>query len=144
MGGDDSREDKRDAADVGRLIARCDQEIAEIRARPETTRPCDWAYLPTMGLVDWGMEKRLIMAATQDQVASVLRSDAFTDSEKWVVKWQFRLLGDFQTSLARAITQADEMNLERLHLGFPEEVDGFTLWSRGNLAERLRAAGLEL
>ncbi len=66
MGGDCSEQDKRDAADVGRLISRCDQEIAEIHARPEANGPHDWAYLPAMGLIDWQMEKRLILKGSDD------------------------------------------------------------------------------
>jgi len=65
-------------------------------------------------------------------------------AEKWVVKWQFRLLGDFGTALAEAITRADDNNLERIAKGFPDEVAGFLDWSRGLLGHRLRAMGLEV
>jgi len=74
----------------------------------------------------------------------VLESLLWSDGEKWVVKWQFGLLGDFQTALARAIAQADDENLRLLALGFPKQVAGFLSWNRGNLAERLRVAGLEI
>jgi len=75
-----------------------------------------------------------------------LKSDAWTDSEKWVLKWQWQgllgLLGDFEMALAKAIVLADDDNLARLRRGFPIQVDGFLSWSRGDLARRLRAAGV--
>lgn len=40
------------------------------------------------------------------------------------------------------ITRADDSNLARLRLGFPAEVDGFLAWNRGDLAKRLRDAGV--
>jgi len=79
----------------------------------------------------------------KDHIRKILESPAFTEGEKWVVKWQFRLLGDFQTSLAEAISKADDDNLKRIALGFPDQVQGFLGWNRGDLATRLRAAGLE-
>ncbi|MDP9112435.1 MAG: hypothetical protein M3O20_02000 [Acidobacteriota bacterium] len=73
-----------------------------------------------------------------------LDSPDWTASEKWVIKWQYRLLGDFGTALANAIKQADEHNQLRLWKGFPVEVDGFRLWCYGDLGTRLRKAGLEI
>ena len=29
------------------------------------------------------------------EISAVMTSDAFDASDKWVVKWQFKLLGDF-------------------------------------------------
>ena len=71
----------------------------------------------------------------------------WTPAEQWVVKWQFRLLGDFGMALAAAIARADDENLERLRLGFPVEVTGLLAWRndpRSHLVQRLRAAGLEI
>jgi len=74
-----------------------------------------------------------------------LKEDSpLSDSERWVVKWQFGLLGDFQKALAAAITRADENNLAALELGFPLQVGAFRDWQRGDLAKRLRAMGLPL
>ena len=42
------------------LVARCDREIREIQERPEECGPHDWAYLPSMGLMDWQIERDLI------------------------------------------------------------------------------------
>ena len=61
---------------------------------------------------------------------------------KAVVKWQWRLYGDFFTALFDAIKRADDENLERLRLGFPIEVTGFIGWSRGSLATTLRDKGV--
>lgn len=40
--------------------------------------------------------------------------------------------------------KADDGNLAQLQLGFPDQVAGFLFWSRGNLGDRLRSAGLEI
>lgn len=77
-------------------------------------------------------------------IGDILESGQLTDPEKWVVKWQFRLLGDFQTALAAAIARADDNNLMSLSLGFPEQVAGFRAWTHGDLGRRLRALGLEV
>ncbi len=69
---------------------------------------------------------------------------AWEMSEQWVIKWQYQLLGDFQAALAGAIACADESNLARLALGFPDQVQGFLAWSRGDLGHRLRKSGLEI
>jgi hypothetical protein len=77
-------------------------------------------------------------------VAEALVSSDFTDATKFVLKWQFGLLGDFQTALAQAIMKADDDNLARLRIGFPDQVDGFLQWNRGDLAQRLRAEGIDV
>ena len=77
-----------------------------------------------------------------EQIGIILTSDEWTEAEKFVVKWQFRLLGDFHTALIRAITLADDRNLEQLALGFPDEVAGYRAWAYGGLGRRLREAGL--
>lgn len=53
-----------------------------------------------------------------------------TPVERVLVEWQYRLCGDFQAALWKAIGQADDSNLERLRLGFPIEVEGFLRYSR--------------
>lgn len=77
-------------------------------------------------------------------IARFLQSTEWTTAEKWVVKWQFRLLGDFETALANAIKLADENNLAKLKLGFPIQVNGFLRWHSGDLGKRLRDAGLDI
>ena len=74
----------------------------------------------------------------------ILASLDWSLAEKAVVKWQLRLYGDFYTALWQAIARADEGNLARLALGFPNEVEGYKAWAWGDLGRRLRAAGLEI
>ncbi len=73
-----------------------------------------------------------------------LDSPLWTNAEKAVIRWQYRFLGDFGVALWDAIVRADDDNLARLHLGFPTEVDGFLAWNKGDLANRLRHAGLDI
>lgn len=81
-----------------------------------------------------------------ESVIEALSSDAWTPAEKWVLKWQWQkaigALGHFEAALAEAIIRADDGNLARLRLGFPDQVDGFIAWSRGDLARRMRDAGV--
>ena len=71
-----------------------------------------------------------------------LESPRWTAAEKSVIKWQFRLHGDFHTALWDAIKRADDGNLSRISAGFPDEIAGYIAWTRGGLAGRLREAGL--
>lgn len=84
------------------------------------------------------------MSATREIIGEFLTSELWTPSEKFVIKWQFRLLGDFETALIDCIKRADEHNMERLAEGFPTQVDGFRQWAYGSLGTRLRNAGLEI
>lgn len=77
-------------------------------------------------------------------MGEILASPDWSPAEKAVVKWQLRLYGHFYTALWQAIARADEKNLEKLALGFPDEVAGYKLWAWGDLGRRLRAAGLEI
>ena len=90
--------------------------------------------------------ERLSFCEEQEaKLAEILEcGSGWTPAEQWVVRWQFRLLGDFGAALAHALTLADEGNLKRLRLGFPAEVEGLLAWREGELAKRLRAAGLEI
>ena len=45
--------------------------------------------------------------------------------ELFIVKWQFRMLGDFNTALIEAIARADINNRAKLAQGFPVEVKGY-------------------
>jgi len=53
-----------------------------------------------------------------------------TEVERRVIEWQFRLCGDFRSALWNAIKYADDGNLERLRIGFPDEVEGFLCYQR--------------
>jgi len=64
----------------------------------------------------------------------------FSRADRCAIKWQYHLWGGFHTALYGAITRADEGNLMKLGMGFPQEVAGFFNWTRGDLFERLQAA----
>ena len=68
----------------------------------------------------------------------------FSETEKIVIIWQLGLLEGFHKALWEAICQANDENLIKLSFSFPEEVTGYLAWTYGNLASRLRTAGLEI
>ena len=80
----------------------------------------------------------------QKKIREILASPEWSVGEKSVVKWQFRLHGNFRTALWVAIIKADENNIARIKRGFPDEVEGYRAWSCGDLATRLRDAGLDI
>ena len=84
------------------------------------------------------------MPTMHEQIASIMTSPDFDDSDKVVVAWQFHACGDFKQALWEAFARADEDNQARLALGFPVEAEGFRRWAYGNLATRLRQAGLDI
>ena len=51
--------------------------------------------------------------------------DKLDKSEKFILMWQYRMLEDFKKALIEAICQADDGNLYKLGLGFPDEVSGY-------------------
>ena len=53
-----------------------------------------------------------------------------TPEEDWIAQWQYHFLGDFHTALFEVICLADEGNLHKLSLGFPDEVNGYKKYSR--------------
>ena len=69
----------------------------------------------------------------------------FDEADRAAILWQFQrpTMGGFQRALWDAIEMADGPNLARLGLGFPVEVQGHIRLTRGDLAQRLRAAGKE-
>jgi len=84
------------------------------------------------------------MPATYEQIREALEKFEYDESAKWVIMWQFRLLGGFETALAEAIVKADEDNLYKLRLGFPTQVDGYRRWAFGKLGDEFRKAGLPI
>ncbi len=74
-------------------------------------------------------------------------SDVFprlTEYEQHIVKWQFRLLGDFETALMGAIARADDNNLMALSLGFPMQVAAYREWVYGQMGQHVRSLGLDI
>lgn len=64
-------------------------------------------------------------------------STLLTQGEKdYIFDFQYHLAGSFHRALWAAIHNADESNLYKLSLGFPDEVQGFKAWTRGDLYER--------
>lgn len=57
-------------------------------------------------------------------------TDNLTAGETFILHWQYGILGSFGKGLAVAIARADEGNLARLRLGFPDEVDAYIAFSR--------------
>ena len=78
----------------------------------------------------------------QRRVHEFLGDPTESPEAKVVLKWQWRLYGDFYTALFDAIKRADDANLAKLALGFPVEVAGFLAWNRGSLARELREKGV--
>lgn len=70
----------------------------------------------------------------------------FSDGERAVLVFQLNALraSSFTSALLIAIGRADADNLERLRAGFPDLVAAYESWTKGDLAQRARAAGLAL
>lgn len=47
------------------------------------------------------------------------------EGERKLCEWQYELSGSFYSSLFKAMSCADSINLARLEMGFPEEVEAF-------------------
>ncbi len=72
-----------------------------------------------------------------DGLRKIMDSPDLTPGEKkYIFDWQYHHGGHFSHALFAAIARADESNLYKLSLGFPEEVQGFKAWTRGDLHER--------
>jgi hypothetical protein len=46
------------------------------------------------------------------------------------LEWQFRVTGGFYSHLFEAISRADEENLAKFALGFPQEVEAYKTFTR--------------
>ena len=57
-------------------------------------------------------------------------SEELTPEEGWIIRWQYRHLGHFHKALFEAICAADKENLDRLSLGFPDEISGYRKYTR--------------
>ena len=69
--------------------------------------------------------------------------EELTESEEFIFKWQYRALGQFKTALIEAIMLADDDNIAKLYLGFPNEIDGYISYTQipGWWKEVLRKVG---
>jgi hypothetical protein len=66
----------------------------------------------------------------------------FTAAERRLCQHMWRSDGSFKSKLFEAIFHADDGNRKKLALGFPDEVAVVVAWREGDLASRLRAAGM--
>src|SRR5579864_4301615 len=73
------------------------------------------------------------MPATMEKIGEFLESPDWTDAREVD---QFRLLGDFQSAVDSAIKTADDNNLRQLGYGFPNQVEGFKAWNRGDFGAK--------
>ena len=78
-----------------------------------------------------------------EAIRRVFVSDELNKSEKMVLEWYLdsrdagARLGGFFTKVFDAMGSADPINIERFRQGFPEEVEAFLAWTRGNLSNRV-------
>lgn len=79
----------------------------------------------------------------REGLKKIMESAELTQGEKdYIFDNQYHHAGHFMTAIWEAIARADENNLRRLRMGFPEEVDAYLAWARGDLHERAsRIAG---
>jgi hypothetical protein len=50
--------------------------------------------------------------------------------EKFIYDWQEGKSGGFMTALAELMSRADNLNLDKLAEGYPDEVEGFRSYNR--------------
>lgn len=76
---------------------------------------------------------------------TVVGGQVFDRADRAAIAWQYHrsTMGSFKGTLWDLIVAADNSNLDRIGLGFPTEVQGYKNWTRGDLAQRLRAAAEE-
>lgn len=72
-----------------------------------------------------------------------MKLENLTVGERFIVDWQYGMMGGFNTALKEAIISADEGNLGRLAKGFPDEVFAYMNFTRvdrwwQNLQKKIR------
>ncbi len=82
--------------------------------------------------------------AVPDSALRALNSPESTKAERYILRWQFHLLGDFEAALIKTLALADEDNFERLQVAFPFQARAFADWRQGDMAQRLRKRGVEV
>ena len=73
-----------------------------------------------------------------NEIHAFLDSKENSETDKYLVKWQFRVFGDFETSLMETIARADEDNLDLLRRAFPMQVEAYLDWAIGGAGKRIR------
>ena len=59
-----------------------------------------------------------------------MKLDGLSHGERFIVDWQYHMAGGFKQALVEAMCRADDTNLAKLALAFPEETEAFILYSR--------------
>jgi hypothetical protein len=59
-----------------------------------------------------------------------INMEGLTPGEIWIVEWQYRMMGGFNLALLNAIARADSNNIEKLRLGFPDEVGAYEAYTQ--------------
>jgi hypothetical protein len=82
--------------------------------------------------------------ASGRQKVHVMESAVFTKGEKSYLAFYLGSCGGFSRALFEAIARADSVNLGRLAVSFPEEVQGFVAWTQGDLHDRALGVAQEV
>ncbi len=90
------------------------------------------------------MQTKLIDEIFQNMIANEHfgKLKLFSIGERRYLEFQFNKASGFFTALFIAMEKADDDNLEKMRLGFPEEVDALKRWRYGDLAEAADKIGL--
>lgn len=68
------------------------------------------------------------------KTSTIVKDEEVMTAEELIIwQWQYSFIGYFRKALMEVICRADEDNLERLRLGFPDEVKGYLLFKNENL-----------
>ncbi len=82
----------------------------------EIKATCDCGQGNLCEMCHWPADKEDVIMSKFDQL---------TAAEKFIWNWRRDQFGGFKRSLLGLIIQADVQNLEKLRLGFPDEVKGY-------------------
>jgi hypothetical protein len=74
-----------------------------------------------------------------DRFIEVMTGDEFTSGEKFICQAQYRnaTLSSFESALWTIMCAADDYNMGRLALAYPDRVQAFLQWRLSDLRQRL-------
>lgn len=87
------------------------------------------------------------MPTTREAIVAILTDEEFTRAEKQLLECQFPNVcqpSNFVEKLFALLYACDDGNLLRMAAAFPEHVAAVVGWSRGDLAQRIRAKGCDV
>lgn len=76
------------------------------------------------------------------KAGEAIKLGTVSKSESLILQWQWEMFGGFKSKLWAAMMTADENNLAKLSLGFPDEVAALTMFRETWVGESLRSRGL--